>query len=85
MKKLFWVAVGIGIGVLASRQLARVKTTSATAPLAIADSALDRVTSLVRGAASSFKEGSATREAELRAALGIDEAPRGRHAGPAAD
>jgi hypothetical protein len=80
VKKIFWVAVGIGIGVLASRQLARVKATSASAPLALADSALDRITSLARNAASNFQAGSTAREAELRVALGIETAPRGRHA-----
>lgn len=77
MKKLFWVALGIGIGVLAAQQLAKAK--SAT-PLKAADSVLDRVSSLVEGASDAFRQGMNTREAELRAALGLDTAPRGRHA-----
>lgn len=77
MKKFFWVAVGIGIGALATRQLARVK---AAAPIAAADSALDRITTILQGASSAFHEGMTTREAELRQALGVDAAPRGRHA-----
>jgi hypothetical protein len=80
VKKFFWVAIGIGIGVLASRQLARVKTNAVSAPLALADSTLDRFGSLVRGASANFKDGMNSREAELRVALGLEIAPRGRHA-----
>ncbi|RII43122.1 hypothetical protein [Galactobacter valiniphilus] len=78
MKKLFWVALGVGIGVLAARQLSKARTSGG--PLALADAGLDRVSGWVETAGAAFKDGMATREAELRAALGIDEAPRGRHA-----
>ena len=78
MKKLFWVTLGGGIGVLASRQLAKAR---ATAPLKVADSVLDRITAVVDTASSAFREGMSSREGELRNALGLDDAPRGRHAG----
>jgi hypothetical protein len=77
VKKLFWVALGVGIGVLGARQLSKAR---ARGPLALADTALDRVSGWVESAGAAFKDGMATREAELRTALGIDEAPRGRHA-----
>lgn len=77
MKKLFWVAVGIGIGVLAAQQLNKARTLT---PGRAADSILDRITSTVDNASRAFKEGMSAREDELRAALGVDDAPRGRHA-----
>jgi len=78
VKKLFWVALGVGIGVLAAKQLAKARSTS---PLKAADTFLDRVTAVVDHAAGAFKDGMSSREGELRTALGLDDAPRGRHAG----
>lgn len=77
MKKMFWVAVGIGIGVLAARQFAKAR---ATTPAKAADGAIDRVAAVVQSASDAFREGMSTREAELREALGLETAPRGRHA-----
>lgn len=76
MKKLFWVGLGIGIGMLAAQQWAKARSTS---PLKATDSVLDRISSIVEGASGAFKEGMSSREAELREALGLDTAPRGRH------
>lgn len=76
MKKLFWVGLGIGIGVLAAQQLAKARSTT---PLKASDSVLDRITSLVEGASDAFRDGMSSRETELREALGLDAAPRGRH------
>lgn len=77
MKKLFWVGLGIGIGVLAAQQWAKARSTT---PLKASDSVLDRVASIVEGASGAFKDGMSARESELREALGLDTAPRGRHA-----
>jgi len=77
VKKLFWVAMGIGIGVLAARQFAKAR---ATTPGAAADNVLDRVVAMVQSTTDTFREGMDSREAELREALGLEVAPRGRHA-----
>lgn len=77
MKKLFWIALGIGIGALAAKQLSKARSTT---PLKAADSVLDRVAGIVDNASTNFREGMSARENELREALGLDTAPRGRHA-----
>ena len=75
MKKLFWLTLGVSIGVMASRQLQRIRTQGARSS---ADSILDRTANVVESTIAAFKQGSAEREAELRAALGVDKAPSGR-------
>ncbi|MCG7304230.1 hypothetical protein MHJ63_02880 [Pseudoglutamicibacter albus] len=77
MKKLFWLILGVSIGVMASRQLQRIRTQGVRSS---ADSVLDRTASVVESTIAAFKEGSAEREAELRSALGVDKAPSGRRA-----
>ena len=77
MKKLFWLTRGVSIGVMASRQLQRIRTQGARSS---ADSILDRTANVVESTIAAFKQGSAEREAELRAALGVDKAPSGRRA-----
>ncbi|MBM7796822.1 hypothetical protein [Pseudoglutamicibacter cumminsii] len=77
MKKLFWLTLGVSIGVMASRQLQRIRTQGVRST---ADSVLDRTANVVESTIAAFKQGSAEREAELRAALGVDKAPSGRRA-----
>lgn len=75
MRRVFWVAVGLGVGVtvgIAVTRWARRKSESlAPANLGrqVADVAGD-VGKLFREAASEYRAGAAAKEAEIRAALG---------------
>lgn len=69
MRRLFWVALGATIGVLAVRKVT--KTIEAYSPAGVGRS-LSSVGDGLRELADVVREGMAEREAELRVALGVD-------------
>lgn len=76
MKKLFWVGIGIGVGVLVARKLNEAKD------LASADGmnrAVGRISDSLHEVADAFRSGMNERETELRMALGLDETPGTGH------
>jgi len=78
MKKIFWLGVGITIGVIAARKLAAAK--GAIGPEGL-NRAVGRAADSVHDFADALRDNMATREGELRTALGLDaETPTGhRH------
>lgn len=72
MKRLFWVAVGAGVGVYAARRLSRAR--AAVAPTALGGqvaAARDGARSAVGSFVADVRAGMAEREEELRAQLGL--------------
>jgi hypothetical protein len=69
VKRLFWLALGAVVGVLVVRRLTAAVDT--LTPAGLADS-LGDLGEAVRDFAADVRVGMAHREAELRAALGID-------------
>jgi len=69
VRRLFWVALGATIGVLAVRKVT--KTIEAYSPAGVGRS-LSSVGDGLRELADVVREGMAEREAELRVALGVD-------------
>ncbi|RAN79678.1 MULTISPECIES: hypothetical protein [Arthrobacter] len=76
MKKIFWLGVGITIGVVAARKLAAAK--GAIGPEGL-NRAVGRAADAVHDFADAMREGMGERETDLRAALGLDP---GRPVGP---
>lgn len=76
MKKIFWVGIGIGIGVLAARRLASAKDMVGPDGL---NRAVGRFADSLHDVADAFREGMNERETELKAALGVADAA-GPHA-----
>lgn len=78
MKKIFWLAAGVAIGVMAVRKYSQVQ--GALGPEGL-NRAVGRLSDSFLEFADAIREGSAEREAELRAALGVDAAnhPAARH------
>ncbi|MDO5752629.1 hypothetical protein [Arthrobacter sp.] len=72
MKKIFWLGVGITIGVIAARKIAAAK--GAIGPEGL-NRAVGRVTDAVHDFADALRENMNERENDLRMALGIDQAP----------
>ncbi|WGW13812.1 hypothetical protein LWF01_08730 [Saxibacter everestensis] len=70
MKRIFWLGVGVAVGVVAVRQLSR-KTKFLTGS-AIAGEA-STLADAIRDFGESIRRGMNEREAELRVALGADE------------
>lgn len=70
MRRLFWLALGVAIGVLAVRRLSRF--TRAWTPEGIADQAAG-LGGTVRDLAEEVRDAAHVREDELRASLGLDE------------
>ncbi|MDV2976090.1 hypothetical protein [Glutamicibacter nicotianae] len=68
MKKLLWVSIGVGVGVLASKKYAEVSS----------GAALNRQVGKYADRAAeyweAFRQGMSSREEELRSALGVDAA-----------
>lgn len=66
MKKLLWVSIGVGIGVLASKKYTEVSSGAALNRMVgkYADRLADK--------AQAFRTGMQSREEELRSALGVD-------------
>jgi hypothetical protein len=71
MRRLFWVAVGAAAGIYAVRRVQR--TLHAYSPSGLAERA-GGVGATVRAFADEVRSGMTEREAELRAALGLDDA-----------
>ena len=74
MKRLFWLALGAVAGVLVVRRLTKVA--NAFTPAGLADS-LGDLGEAMRDFAVDVRVGMAQREAELRAALGVEPSPNG--------
>ncbi len=72
MKKIFWLGVGITIGVIAARKIAAAK--GAIGPEGL-NRAVGRVSDAVHDFADALRENMDERENDLRVALGIDQAP----------
>lgn len=72
MKKLFWVGIGIGVGVLAARKLAEAKDLASADGL---NRSVGRLGDSLHELAVAFRTGMNERETELRQALGLDETP----------
>lgn len=70
MKKLFWLGVGITVGVIAARKVAQAKGNLGPAGL---NRAVGRVSDSVLDFASSVRENMNQREADLRSALGVSQ------------
>ena len=73
MCRLFWVALGVTVGVLVVRKVS--KTAQAYSPSGVAEGLSSGLSDLgdgLREMAEAVREGMAQRETELRYALGID-------------
>jgi hypothetical protein len=70
MKKLFWVGIGIGVGVLAARKLGQAKDLASADGL---NRTVGRMSDSLHELAEAFRTGMNERETELRQALGLDE------------
>ncbi|WP_196810896.1 hypothetical protein [Arthrobacter sp. 35W] len=71
MKTIFWLGTGIAIGVVCVRKYSQVRGTLGPEGL---NRAVGRLSDSFLDFADAIREGSAEREAELRAALGVDAA-----------
>lgn len=69
MKKIFWLGVGITIGVVAARKLAAAK--GAIGPEGL-NRAVGRAADAVHDFADALRDSMGERESDLRAALGLD-------------
>jgi hypothetical protein len=79
VKRLFWLALGVTIGVLLVRKLA--KAAESLRPRALVEtvsSSLGGLTEAVRDFADEVRDGMAEREAELLEGTGIDGRPGAR-------
>lgn len=76
MKKLFWVGIGIGVGVLTARKLGEAKNLASSDGL---NRTVGRISDSLQELAEAFRTGMNDRETELRQALGLDETPGSRH------
>lgn len=77
MKKLFWVGIGIGVGVLAARKIGEAKSLAGPDGL---NRTVGRISDSLHEVAAAFRDGMNDRETELRQALGLDETSgHGRH------
>ncbi|WP_449372958.1 hypothetical protein [Arthrobacter psychrolactophilus] len=72
MKKIFWLGVGITIGVIAARKIASAQ--GAIGPEGL-NRAVGRVSDAVHDFADALRENMDERETDLRLALGVDQAP----------
>lgn len=68
MKKFLWVSIGVGVGVLATRKYADVKSGAAL------NRQVGRYADRVAEYLEAFHQGMTAREEELRSALGVDAA-----------
>lgn len=69
MKKIFWLGVGITIGVIAARKLTNAKGNLGPEGL---NRAMGRVSDSIHDFADALKENMDQREGDLRGALGLD-------------
>ncbi|MBG6083447.1 hypothetical protein [Zhihengliuella flava] len=80
LKKIFWVGIGIGVGALAYRKLSEAKDMASPAGL---NRAVGRLGDEAAATLAAFRHGMTSKEAELRASLGLDptdSGSAGRHA-----
>lgn len=70
IRKLFWVGIGVGVGVLAARKAATVKQSLGREGL---NRSVGRLADALAYSADAFREGMHGRETELRTALGLDQ------------
>jgi len=68
MKKLLWVSIGVGVGMLATKKYAEVKSGAAL------NRQVSKYTDRVAEYLEAFHQGMSSREEELRSALGVDAA-----------
>lgn len=73
IKRVFWLAAGAAIGVVAVRKVSAMK--SAVGPEGL-NRAVAQLTDSVADFADAFRQGVQERETDLRTALGIDSEPR---------
>ncbi|OIH84305.1 hypothetical protein BLJ79_12665 [Arthrobacter sp. UCD-GKA] len=76
MKKLFWVGIGIGVGVLAARKLSEARGLASADGL---NRTVGRISDSLHEVAEAFRTGMNERETELRQALGLDETTGASH------
>ena len=69
IKRVFWMSVGVAIGVIAVRRISEAKT--AIGPAGI-NRALGSTADAVQNFADALREGMNQRENDLRSALGLD-------------
>ncbi|MBP2414394.1 hypothetical protein JOF48_003193 [Arthrobacter stackebrandtii] len=74
MKKIFWLGVGITIGVIAARKIAAAQ--GAIGPEGL-NRAVGRAADAVHDFADALRENMNERETDLRLALGVDQDPAG--------
>ncbi|GAA1411471.1 hypothetical protein AUR04nite_01890 [Glutamicibacter uratoxydans] len=67
MKKLLWVSIGVGIGVLASKKYTEVSSGAAL------NRQVGKYADRAAEIADAFRTGMRTREEELRSALGVND------------
>ncbi|WP_372699183.1 hypothetical protein [Arthrobacter sp. JSM 101049] len=71
VKKLFWVGIGVGVGVLATRKVGSLRQNLGRDGL---NRSVGRLADALAYSADAFRDGMHGREAELRTALGLDTA-----------
>ncbi|MCC3291313.1 MULTISPECIES: hypothetical protein [Arthrobacter] len=69
IKRVFWMSIGVAIGVIAVRRVSEAKTSLSQAGI---NRAVDSAAGAVQSFAEALREGMGQREGELRAALGLD-------------
>ncbi|MCC9196429.1 DUF6167 family protein [Arthrobacter sp. zg-Y820] len=69
MKRVFWMSIGVTIGVIAVRRLSDAKNTLGPAGL---NQAIGTAAGALQNFADAFRDGMTEREGELRTALGMD-------------
>lgn len=72
MKKFFWLAVGVAVGVYAARKVASAQGNLGPEGL---NRAVGRISDSVQDFADALRENMGQREQELRGALGLEVAP----------
>lgn len=70
MKRIFWMGIGVAVGVLAVRRISQVR--SAVGPEGL-NRAVGRLSDSIADFADAVRSGMAERETDLRQALGMDE------------
>ncbi|MCC3274880.1 hypothetical protein LJ753_03200 [Arthrobacter sp. zg-Y20] len=69
MKRVFWMSIGVAIGVIAVRRANEAKSSLKQAGI---NRAVDSAAGAVQSFAEALREGMSQREGDLRAALGLD-------------
>lgn len=73
LTRIFWLGLGVAIGVLAFRKLSQTQRSLSPAGF---QRTVDRLDQDLQGFSSAFRNTMASRENELRQALGLQELPR---------